>query len=346
MSADDTPGRRPLPRGTLLAAVGAFLLTLAAMLPLYVYDRVAVLPAQGRFEVTMVADGAGYLDTSHWVWVDGVRIVRNTSVSAQAHGPDWSAWEMSVDTVAEGAMIDHWSRRAIVDRDTGRAVNCCGEHVNGDRAVRQAGLVFSWPPGVGEADHPFYDAEVRAAPVMEFQGNDEVAGLTVRRYTQEISATQVPESAREVPAWLFTPGAEGTVTAGRWVQVMRTYWVEPVSGTVINAHEARLETLRPQNAPGEVRLLYAELGLQEKQIAGRAEQARVRSLLLRSLDSWAPWALGPAGGLLLVAGGVLALRDRSRGGGRGAPDEVRENSEEARTPADSDVTGGEPVPSA
>ncbi|MFY7068822.1 DUF3068 domain-containing protein [Nocardiopsis changdeensis] len=342
MSADDTAGRRALPRGTVPAAVGAFLLTLAAMLPLYVYDRVAVLPAQGRFEMTMVADGAGYLDTSRWAWVDGVRIVRNTSVSAQAHGPDWSAWEMSVDTVAEGAMIDHWSRRAIVDRDTGRAVNCCGEHVNGDRAVRQAGLVFSWPPGVGEADHPFYDAEVRAAPVMEFQGTDEVAGLTVRRYTQEIPATQVPESAREVPAWLFTPGAEGTVTAGRWLELTRTYWVEPVSGTVVNAHEARLETLRPQNASGEAHLLYAELGLRENQIAGRAEQARVRSLLLRSLDSWAPWALGPAGGLLLVAGGAIALRDRSRDAGR----DGRGGAEGAGAPADSDVTDGKRVPSA
>ncbi len=343
MSADDTARRRPLPRGTVPAAVGAFLLTLAAMLPLYVYDRVAVLPAQGRFEVTMVADGAGYLDTSRWEWVDGVRIIRNTSVSAQPHGPDWSAWEMSVDTVAEGAMIDHWSRRVIVDRGTGRSVNCCGEHVNGDRAVRQAGLVFSWPAGVGEADHPFYDAEVRAAPLMEFEGTDEVAGLSVRRYTQEVSATQVPGSAREVPARLFTPGARGTVTAGRWLQVVRTYWVEPVTGTVVNTHEARLETLRPQNADGEVHLLYAELGLRENQIAGRAEQARVRSLTLRALESWAPWALGPAGGLLLAAGAGLALRDRSRGGGRGGDGAPADADARA---ADSGETGGNRVPSA
>ncbi|MDT0331308.1 DUF3068 domain-containing protein [Nocardiopsis lambiniae] len=343
MSADEA-GRGFLPRGTVIAAIGAFLVTLAAMLPFYVHERVALLPAEARFDATMVADGAGYMDTSTWTWVSGVRIVRTTSVGSQAHGPDWSAWEVSVDTVAEGAMIDHWSRRVIVDRHTGRAVNCCGEHVNGDRAVRQAGLVFSWPPGAGETDHPFYDAEVRSAPLMEFQGMDEIAGLTVRRYTQAIAATQVPESAREVPAWLFTPGAEGTVTATRWLQVMRTHWVEPISGTVVNTHEARLETLRPQNAPGEVRLLHAELGLRENQIAARAEQARVRSLTLSAMDVWAPWTLGPVGGLLLVAGGALAWIGRPRGADPSEPDGPEPGDPEV--PTDPPFTGGERVPTA
>ena len=325
MSTDGTAERPDPPRGTLPAAVGAFLLTLAALLPLYVYDRVALLPAQSRFEVTMVADDAAYLDTSRWVWVDGVRIVRTTSVDSYAHGPGRSAWEVSVDTLAEGTVIDHWSRRTIVDRETGRAVNCCGEHVNGDHAVRQAGLVFSWPAGAKAGDHPFYDAEVRAAPLMEFRGTDEVAGLTVHRYTQEVSAAQVPGSARKAPARLFIPDGKGTVTVGRRLQVVRTYWVEPVTGMVVDAHERRLETLRPQNAPGEVNLLYAELDLPEHRISERAEQARARALLLRALRSWAPWTLAPTGALLLVVGGVGALRGRSRSaaygdaGGEGAP---------------------------
>ncbi|MFD6950760.1 hypothetical protein A6A08_11445 [Nocardiopsis sp. TSRI0078] len=305
------PGAAPSP-GTVLVAVGAFLLTLAALLPLYVHDRVALLPAEAEFDVRMVDDGgAWYLDTSTWSWVEAPELTRTTRVDASAHGGDWSAWEVSVDTAVPDRMIDHWSRRVIVDRETGRAVNCCGEHVDGDRAVRQAGLVFFWPPGAEEGDHPFYDAEVRAAPSVEFRAEEEVAGVPVRRYEQTIGATQVPDSARPVPADLFRPGAAGTVTATRWLEVRRTFWVEPVSGTVVNAHETRSETLRPRNDSGEAPLLYAELAMVDHQVSAYAEQARVRSVLLLSLGSWAPWTLAPLGALAVLAGVVRAWRARN-----------------------------------
>ncbi|WP_433700016.1 DUF3068 domain-containing protein [Nocardiopsis sp. CA-288880] len=310
-----SPGR-PLPRGAVMVALGAFLLTLAALLPLYVHERIALLPAQTRFDVRMVDEDAGYLDTSTWRWVEAAELTRVTRVDGSAHGGDWSAWEVSVDTSVPDRMIDHWSRRVIVDRGTGRAVNCCGEHVDGDRAVRQAGLVYSWPPGAEEGDHPFYDAEVRSAPMLEFQEWDEVAGVPVRRYSQWVEAAQVPESARPVPADLFRSGARGTVTATRWLEVSRTFWVEPVSGIVVDAHETRSETLRPQDAGGEVPLLYAELVMADNQVSGYAEQARVRSVLLRALDSWAPWALGPLGGLAVLVGLVGAWRGHRADGVR------------------------------
>lgn len=302
---------RSLPAGTLLVAAGAFLLTLAVLLPSYVHDRMALLPAEAEFDITMVDEEAGYLDTSTWSWVESAELTRLTRVDASAHGGDWSAWEMSVDTSVPDRMIDHWSRRVIVDRESGRAVNCCGEHVNGDRSVRQAGLVYSWPPGdVGE-EHPFYDAEVRSAPMLEFQEWEEVAGVPVRRYSQWIESTQVPESARPVPAELFESGASGTVTATRWLEVSRTFWVEPVSGTVVNAHETRSELLRPQNDSGEAPLLYAELALAEGQVSAQAEQARVRSVLLRAVGSWAPWSLAPLGALAVLLGLVRARRGRA-----------------------------------
>jgi hypothetical protein len=303
------PGRG-LPKGTFQVAAGAFLLTLALLLPLYVHDRVALLPAEASFTLRMADQEAAYLDTATWNRVESAELEQVTRVEASAHGSDWSAWEMTVNTSASDQVIDHWSRRVIVNRETGRAVNCCGEHVNGDRAVRQAGLVLYWPPGVPEGGHSFYDAEVRSAPSVEFDEDDEVAGVPVRRYTQTVDRTQMPESARDVPAALFDPDAEGTVRATRWLTVERTFWVEPVTGMVVNMAESRSETLRPQNGSGEVALLDAELTLDDGQVSGYAEQARVRSLLLRGLDRWAPWTLGPVGALAILAGLLTAWRAR------------------------------------
>lgn len=299
--------RRSVPAGTLLVAAGTFLLTLAVMLPLYVHDRVALLPAAAEYEMRLVDEDAAYLNAANWSWVDNTEVERNTAVDATANGDRWSAWEMTVDTSVPDQMVDHWSRRVIVDRSTARAVNCCGEHVDGDRAVRQAGLVHHFPAGAGADSYPFYDAEVRSAPSMEFQDEDEIAGVSTRRYSQAIEATQVPDSARDVPADLFTPGARGTVTATRWLELTRTLWVEPVSGTVVNMQETRRETLRVRNSDDAVPLLEADLTMADAQVDGYAEQARVRSVLLRSLDDWAPWTLAPLG-VLALAGGLLRAR--------------------------------------
>ena len=310
------PGRS-LPVGTFLVALGTFLLTVAVLLPLYVHERVAVLPAETRFDMRLVDEEAAYLDSSTWSWIEETEIERTTQVGGSAHGSDWSAWEMSVDTSVSERMIDHWSRRVIVDRTTGRAVNCCGEHVDGDHAVRQAGLVLHFPPGSDEDSYLHYDAEVRSAPDLEFEEEDEVAGVSVRRYSQEIEDTQVPDSAREVPANLFTSGVSGTVTATRWLEATRTLWVEPVSGMVVNMEESRTETLRPQNGGGSVPLLEADLALVDQQVSGYAEQARTRSVLLRTLESWAPWTLGPLGALMVLTGVFRARRY----GGQETPEE-------------------------
>lgn len=309
------PARRPrrsLPAGTVLVAAGTFLLTLAVMLPLYVHDRVALLPAEAEYDLRLTDEAASYLDTSTWSWVEGTELERHTAVDATASGSDWSAWEMTVDTSAPDRMVDHWSRRVIVDRSTVRAVNCCGEHVDGDRAVRQAGLVHHFPPGARADSYPFYDAEVRSAPSMEFQDEDEVAGVPVRRYTQAVEATQVPDSARDVPAALFSPAGSGTVTATRWLELTRTLWVEPVSGTVVNVQETRAETLRARDGDGAVPLLEADLTLADAQVEGYSEQARVQSVLLRTLDTWAPWTLAPLGALALAAGLPRARSQRAQ----------------------------------
>ncbi|WP_017604670.1 DUF3068 domain-containing protein [Nocardiopsis alkaliphila] len=322
-----------LPKGTLLVALGAFLLTSALLLPLYVHDRVALMPGEVSHHLRMEAPGAGFLDTATWTYQENVELERTTRIRGSSHGADWSAWEMTVDTSVFDHVIDHWSRRVIVDRETGRAVNCCGEHVNGDRAVRQAGLVLQWPAGAPEADHSFYDAEVRAAPAVVFEEDDQIGGLSVRRYTQEVVSTQVPESSRDVPSALFTSGAEGTVSANRWLTFERTFWVEPITGRLVHMTEDRSETLRPQNGSGEVTLLEGEFALAENQTSSLAEQARVQALLLRGLDVWAPWTLGPLGVVAILAGLSQAWRSRDE-------DQVVHNSRPVRERPSSPKSAG------
>ncbi|MDA2806676.1 DUF3068 domain-containing protein [Nocardiopsis suaedae] len=298
-------------QGAVIAvALGVFLLTSALMLRFYVYDQLAVIGPRTDLTLRMTDPEADYLDTSTWSTREGREVVRTTEISggAAAGNDGWATWEVSVDTASGSAMIGHMDRRVVVDRATGRAVNCCGEHVDGDRAVRQAGLVLYWPAGADTGDRPLYDADVRSAPAMRYQGDDEVAGVPVRRYTQTIPPTQVPGSARPVPARALGLDRSGTVEASRWLELERTYWVEPVSGRVVSAEESRRETLRTEDGRGERLFLDVDLETDPGLVAAFAEEADGLRFTLRAVRTWAPIGLGALGGLVLASAPLLALR--------------------------------------
>ncbi|WP_017593487.1 DUF3068 domain-containing protein [Nocardiopsis potens] len=302
------PGRNA---ALIAAALGAFLLTSALMLRFYVHERLAVVPSSTDLRLRMVDEDASYLDTSTWRTVEGAEVVRQTEITGgvSAGNADWATWEMSTDTTSGSSMIGHMDRRVIVDRTTGRAVNCCGEHVGGDRAVRQAGLVLYWPAGAEPGDRPFYDADVRSAPPMRYTGAGSAAGVPVHEYVQEVEATQVPDSARKVPASALGLERRGTVTATVWLEVERTYRIEPVSGRLVDAEERRGGGLRGEQG-GERTLLDADLSLDSGQVSGYADAAGDARLLLRAVHVWAPIALGSLGALALAAAPILRFRAR------------------------------------
>ncbi|GAB3454915.1 hypothetical protein GCM10027570_35380 [Streptomonospora sediminis] len=311
-------GAAALARSSRLIALAAaaFLLTSALLLRFYVAGELALIPA--RAELTMeLADGsAAYLDTLTWETVRGAHLQQRTDVHgtpAPGNG-DWTAWQMSTRVGTGNAVLAHRDRRVVVDRRTATAVNCCGEHVDGDRAIRQAGLVLLWPAGGRWREYPFYDADIRAAPPMVFDGRDTVAGLAVRRYVQRVATTQVPDSARPVPARALGLDRSGTVQANRWLELERTYWVEPVTGRVVDAREERRETLRPENGPGRRMLLDAEFEMTDELVAAKARQAGELGTVLRAARTWLPAGLAAAGGVLLALTAWRGLRARRRAG--------------------------------
>lgn len=319
----------------IAVALGAFLLTSAVLLRFYVYEGMAMLPPETDLQLQMADEDAAYLDTSTWTSVRGVEVEQTTEISGRpaAGNPDWSTWQMTTGTVSGSTTLGHLDRRVIVDRTTGRAVNCCGEHVGGDRAVRQAGLVLHWPAGASGGDHPFYDADTRSAPPMRLEGSDEVAGVPVQRYVQKVDAAQVPGSARKVPASALGLEQRGAVAATRWVEIERVHWVEPVSGRLVDAAEHRVETLRGSSG-GERTLLSADLELTEASVAAYAEAAATQRTLLTAVRTWIPMGAGALGGLVLAAAPLLALRRPEDDGGDGGDGVLGEGSEDRADGAD------------
>src|SRR5690606_10497246 len=219
--------------------LGAFCATVALLLPLVAAPRLAVLPAELRQTWTLTDPAGTYLDTTHWRTREDVEVVRSTDlVGAPVPGePDLLALAVTTDTGSPLGPIGHLEHRTVVDRATGWTVDCCGADTTG-----RSGRVGLWPPGAEEAEFPFRDpdragrrgrvglgrpgaaeAEFRlrdhdtgAAPRMRLDGADEVGGLAVHRYTQQVPPTRVPGSVRDVPASVLDLDGGGTVRAERW----------------------------------------------------------------------------------------------------------------------------------
>lgn len=314
MSAASGPATRALAamrRHAVVALVGAgaFLAALALLMHTYVHGELVRHPVQADIGIALQSEDATYLDTTSWEVVEGAEVTRSTEglVGPSPGDANRITWQMRTVTTAGDRPLDHVDRRVITDRDTGSTVNCCGEHVDGDREVRQAGLVLWWPPGAEPRDHPFYDPDIHAAPHMRYDGEDEIVGVETRRYVQQVVDTQITGSTRQVPGWVLDR-SEATVEAERWLDVERTLWIEPRTGFPVHATEERRETLRASDGAGEVVWLEADLELPGSQIEGLAAQARERADLLDAVRTRVPTVLAVAGPLLIAAGVVVALR--------------------------------------
>ena len=295
----------PRTAGLLTAALGAFCATVALLLPAVAAPRLALLPAPLHQTWTLTDPEAAYLDTAHWRTREDVPLVRRTeTLGAPVPGePGLLVLAVTVTTESDRGPVDHHEHRLVVDRATGRTVDCCGADPAPGGAL--AGL---WPPGSTGAELPLHDPDTGAAPELRLDGTEQVAGLTVHRYTQHLPPTRVPGSLRDVPASALDADGGGTVRAERWVEATRTYWVEPVSGQVVDLAEQRRETLRTPDGDHEALLLDADLRLETGQAAAAAHHAGERARLLTAVRGRLPLLLGALGAALVAAGTVLVRR--------------------------------------
>jgi hypothetical protein len=313
--AASPPDRAGLRRVVALALVGAgaFLLTLVPLLHGYVHDKVIRVPLEHSSLSHLYAGAATYFDTaamrSH---VGPVVLTRALNGDPGAGDDERAVWleSSSLDT-ADGDRIDYHERRVAFDRRTGAIVNCCGEYVDDDPAVRQAGLAFRWPFGAQKRDYEYFDPQVKRTLPMVFDGQETVEGVTAYRYRQRVPATKIEDVAIRIPGKTLGLPGDRTFTVTRWARTERTVWVEPVSGVPVMFEEKRRETFRTADGVDRLVVLAADLRTPDNEInVNEAEAA--------AYASWSRWLrtvlpIGAAGaGVVLIAAGIWASRARRR----------------------------------
>jgi hypothetical protein len=229
-------------------ALGCFAVVLAVLLPTFVYPRLARLPADPRQTQALTARGATALvpDTSSPA---GARVVENAQVRITTYvsgapgelAYDGSVvWRLATTTRVQGfGVVDARVETLSLDPHTAAPTNCCGDALVTDISkpngtpVHHRGYV-AWPFDVRKRAYQVWDGQLNRATTAAFIGEEKRQGIATYRF--EVVTPMERTGTRELPGWLFGR-FKPSVDAVAEYQDLRTYWVEPATGSVVELRD-------------------------------------------------------------------------------------------------------------
>ncbi len=321
--------------GVVALFLGAFLVALAALSKFYMYDRLAVAPANNvttSISQTAPGEDAEYLD----VGAEGgpavaegplksTRIVEGDVEASEKASDDrrrdlvvWDTFTCTdapdFDCGSGQTPLSSTSDVVAFDAHTGEAVSWEGTSTDsGGTKARGSfkGQYFKFPFDTKKQDYEFWDGTLKEATTAEFKGETTIKGLDVYEFEQVIEPTKVGTSA--VPGDLIGEDAP-TVVADRVYSNTRTFLVEPVTGVIIRGGEDQDSWLE---LDGERKLTTtkATLGYTDAYIQETVDEYSGKASLLSAVKTTIPLVGGIVGLLLVLVGVLMVARGRSAGGG-------------------------------
>ena len=189
-------------------------------------------------------------------------------------------------------------------------------------ALPHDGLAYRFPFDTEKKTYPYFDPIAQKAYDANYDGEEDVNGLNTFRFTQNIGYDADGKLVEPVKyASLYGDDADATVSARaelwglpgepdeqitmtRYYAAQRTFWVDPVSGTIVKAQEhgyhyyAR-DALKPEVTFADYQVASTQDTV-DAQVASARDEGDVVSLWGRILP-----ITFTAVGLLALVGGVL-----------------------------------------
>ncbi|HEX6341957.1 DUF3068 domain-containing protein [Umezawaea sp.] len=321
----------------VLLGLGVFAIATGLLLRFYAYPALAKIPHDPK--TSAVAQGSGitalvYVEKNGAPTQPEIRrnlsLTSSTFVSGDMRAPEVKADSRVTSWVEatritedrDGLTLSASVRELCLDRYSAEAVAPCTTQyvqktkeagkdtkVPGTRGQPQfPGLNFKFPFQTEKRTYPWYDTGVGKQVDATFDGEDQVQGLPVYRFTVSVPPTDI--DGRQVPGSLVGK-PDATVAVRLHYQVDKTMWIEPDTGALIKVRQSVKQELRgPDQGAGRGTTVFdGTLELNQKTVDANvraAEANKSRLWLLTGL----PVVLWIAGGVLLAAAAALTLVGR------------------------------------
>ena len=329
-----------------IMGLGAALLIAALLLTTYTKGKIAKIPL--NIDTTLVSNGTGTALDPASLSGEKFFINKNVPLALQQQISVESPSNADVVTVQVGSTLRRTDKQqdnglllAMVDtvtlnRKTAMAVSSDknpGGAVQKPRTIEDTkpptnialphqGLAHRFPFGTEKKTYPYFDPIAQKAYDANYDGSEDVNGLTTYRFTQNVGYDAQGKLVEPVKyASLYDNAEDGQVTARaslwglpgdpnepitmtRYYAAQRTFWVDPVSGTIVkqkeraNHYYAR-DALKPEVTFVDYSVTSAEQTVESQVADARNERDRV-ALWSRILP-----ITFTAMGLVALVGGAL-----------------------------------------
>lgn len=297
--------------GLVLAGLGAFLIVLAVVLPTWIVGQVVKFPLNEYQSATLAASNASYFSATSLTEKTGVNLqatytIKGDGAAGTSSTAVWNEYSYVYDRTNHYA-VQQMTRRFAFDRKTGQLTMCCGANVNGDSSVQQRGLVgYVFPFGTKKQTYQVFDTTLNKPVPFPYAGTADVRGITTYKFTEDVAPTQV--ATQTVPGSLVGMSA-ASVTLPEFYEIHLTYYVDPVTGALVNVQEHQTMSLRNPSTGAQALLLFdADLKVTPSSLTTIVKLDTDGRSKLTQLTVILPLALGIAGVTALVSGLILGRR--------------------------------------
>lgn len=276
-----------------IMGLGAALLIAALLLSTYTTSKIAKIPLD--LDATLISDGTGTafdpasLNSDKFVVDRNVPMAMQEQVSVETpSNADYVTLQVGntlrrTDKQQDGGLLLALVDTVTVNRSTAMAVSSesnPGGAVQKPRAIEDEqpptnialpheGLAYRFPFDTEKRTYPVFDPIAQKAYDANYDGEEDVNGLTTYRFSQNVgydadgklvepvkyASLYDDDADAEVTAraslWGLPGDPDEPITMTRYYAAERTFWVDPVSGTIVKKEEhgyhyyAR-EPLRPE----------------------------------------------------------------------------------------------------
>ena len=299
--------------GLVLAGLGAFLIVLAVVLPTWIVGQVAKFPLNEYQTATLTASNASYFSATSLTEKTGVDMQATYTIKGDGPaGTDstavWNEYSYVYDKTNRQP-VQQMTRRFAFDRKTGELTMCCGANVNGDSSIQQRGLVgYVFPIGTKKQTYQVFDTTLDKPVAFPFAGTTTVRGIEAYKFTEDVAPVRV--ATQTVPGSLVGIG-KASVTLPEFYELHLTYYVDPVTGALIDVQEHQTMTLHDPSTGAQALMLFdADLKATPATVTTVVKLDTDGRNKLSLLKVTLPLVIGIVGVIALVAGLILGRRRR------------------------------------
>ncbi|WP_425003198.1 DUF3068 domain-containing protein [Mycolicibacterium sp. S3B2] len=306
-----------------IMGLGAALLIAALLLSTYTKSNISKIPLD--IDHTVVSDGSGTafdpasLNEQNFVVNEDVPLVMQEQVTVESPAnADVVTLQVGstlrrTDKQQENGLLLAMVDTVTLDRETAMAVSSesnPGGAVQKPRAIENEepptnialpheGLSYRFPFDTEKKTYPYFDPIAQKAFDANYDGEEDVNGLTTYKFTQNVGfdgdgelVDPIPyaslyddeaDSRATAPARLWGIEAEDPeepITMTRYYAAQRTFWVDPASGTIVKQtdrgyHYYAREALEPEVTFVDYSVTTNEESIESQVSAARDERDRV-----------------------------------------------------------------------